>query len=182
MNGDSIKDCLAVLFCLRAVYTDVRTHKVENVWILCCLILTLGAVLCTDGNGGAWRLADSLGGGFLPLFLLGPFFRIRAIGAGDLKLLSVLGLLYGSRDSFNILVLTFVFAGITALWTLVRFRLKGDRTEKSRRDYLVNYVRQSVRRGRMAPYRREGFHRENMHMTIYILAAVLAKTALYGVH
>uniref|UniRef100_I5ATT0 Flp pilus assembly protein, protease CpaA n=1 Tax=Eubacterium cellulosolvens (strain ATCC 43171 / JCM 9499 / 6) TaxID=633697 RepID=I5ATT0_EUBC6 len=130
------------------------------------------------------------GGGFLPLVVLLPFFCIRALGAGDLKLLAVLGLLYGIRDSGCCLALTFVFAAVAALGKLlwisvaeVRERRQsafknagesrsGEGVGRERLEYLWDYLRQVACGGEIRSYRRAGFHRENLHMTVYMLAAV----------
>jgi Flp pilus assembly protein protease CpaA len=191
----AVKNALAVFFCLRAVYTDLQSHKVENSWILCCLTLALGYRLCSGSSAGTAggmvdRLADGLACGFLPLVVLFPFFCIRALGAGDLKLLAVLGLLYGIRDSGRCLALTFGFAAVAALGKLlwisvaeVRERRQrafknageirsGESVGRERLEYMWDYLRRAACGGEFRSYRRAGFHRENLHMTVYMLAAV----------
>jgi Flp pilus assembly protein protease CpaA len=181
MEGAGTAELLAVVFCLRAVYTDLRTHKVENAWILCCLFLAAAYRICRIREDGPAGICDAGIGGMLPLLFLGFFFQIGAIGAGDLKLLAVLGILFGRSGIRQCMVRTFLAAAAAALFRMVRPLSEAVKeTGKSRKEifgaercrYLAEYFRTAADRKKTGLYRGSGFHREHMHMTVYILAAV----------
>jgi len=109
-----------------AVY-DMRYRRIPN-WLN-----VIGAVLGLAIN--AWLIADgrpwpglifSLKGlamGFGVYFVL---YALRAMGAGDVKLMAAVGALVGWEDWFGIFVLTAIIGGVSALvLALLRGRLKN---------------------------------------------------------
>ena len=78
--------------------------------------------------------------GALPFLMFGMFlFRFRVMGAGDGKLMAVIGGYLGIRDGFYAVALG-VLAG--AVWSLWRFRQPGLAAE--RLGYLQGYARAVV--------------------------------------
>ena len=113
-----------VLFVLLAisVITDIRRRRIPNMLVLVGLGLGLvfqfalpsgGGLLHPDG--GAIGLLAALAGiavGFATLF---PLYLLRAMGAGDVKLMMMVGAFLGPQQTFGAVVLTFAAGGVLAL-------------------------------------------------------------------
>ncbi|MDI3295863.1 A24 family peptidase [Janthinobacterium tructae] len=112
---------LAVLLLL-AVYHDVRSRRIPNRLVLAgalagLLLNTLlppGAGLLTAAPGalGFW---PALGGLALGLALLMPMYAIKALGAGDVKLMAMVGAFVGPQTVFFCLLSSLLAGGVLAL-------------------------------------------------------------------
>src|SRR5262249_22109493 len=75
-----------------AAVCDVRTRRIPN-------LLTFGgatcALVCHGLLGGTTGLAMSIGGWLLGIALFFPFFALRGLGGGDVKLLCAFGACLG---------------------------------------------------------------------------------------
>ena len=113
-----------VLVALLAVTSaiDVRTRRIPNALTFptVALGLALGGVF-----GGLDGLRDSTMGAGLGVAMLFPFFVLRWMGAGDVKLLMAVGALKGPEFVFFACLWSGVFGGAFALFGLVRSRRLG---------------------------------------------------------
>ncbi len=101
-----------------AVYTDLRWRKVQN-------FLTFGAmgagiflqVVMRGWDGGR----NSIIGLVIGFILLFPFFILRGVGAGDLKLMAAIGAIMGYIFVLSVFGYTMIlFAGFCAAFLLYR--------------------------------------------------------------
>ena len=115
---------LASLLCALtvAVFTDLRTGKVHNLLILTGLLVALAFhIIAAQGDGilqasgGAIRLLPALGGIAVGFAALLPLYLLRAMGAGDVKLMMMVGAFLGPLQTFGVVVLTFAAGGVLAL-------------------------------------------------------------------
>jgi len=115
---------LAILLGLlaAAVFADLRTRRIPNSLLLVGLLATTvinvmavpGAEIF-DGLDGAIGFLPSMGGiavGFAALF---PLYALRAMGAGDVKLMMTIGAFLGPMQTFGVVVLTFAAGGVLAI-------------------------------------------------------------------
>ena len=159
------EEYLAVILMLPAIDSDLRAEKVENSWLLVSAALIAAMKLIRHG----WEALPGMAGGFvIPVILLWPLFRIRALGAGDSKLLAVLGLMMGPRDILCCLIRTFLAGGVIAVPVLL---FSGIGEERLR--YLTGYVEHSLKTGVLPPYRKEGCTPGHIHMTVPVFLSVL---------
>ncbi|MDO4323007.1 MAG: prepilin peptidase [Lachnospiraceae bacterium] len=69
---------------------------------------------------GAMGLLLFLGGVFLPILLFGGFYYFRMIGAGDIKLMCVMGGFLGPSDCFACITAAILFGGMISLAIILR--------------------------------------------------------------
>jgi prepilin peptidase CpaA len=103
---------LTLLFALlaAAVWHDVRARRIPNALVFpgALAALVLHAV---SGTG----VGQALGGLALGLAFLLPMYALRLMGAGDVKLLAMVGAFVGAAHIFTIGLVTLAAGGVLAL-------------------------------------------------------------------
>jgi prepilin peptidase CpaA len=123
MNPDVLLLLGALAIAIVAAIVDVQQHRIPN-WLTYPAML--GALLLRSfffgwRGAGAALLGCVLAGGIVLLFS-----RLRAIGAGDLKLLAALGALVGAHDALVMLLATAIAGGVLAmLYAACRAQLRA---------------------------------------------------------
>ncbi|SHN42686.1 prepilin peptidase CpaA [Duganella sacchari] len=112
---------LCVLLAL-AVWNDLRTRRIPNALVFGGAVL--GLILNTalpPGDGlfiqvfGGIGFLKALAGLAVGLLLLLPMYAMRALGAGDVKLLAMIGAFVGPGAVTGIWLLTLLAGGVLAL-------------------------------------------------------------------
>lgn len=106
----------SVLFAVLIVasVSDCRTYKIPN-W------LTGGGVLFGLGYSLVVPFSPytaflwALGGLLVGFVMMVPLYAIRAMGAGDVKLMAMIGTFLGVQDTFFAVIATFIVGGIAAI-------------------------------------------------------------------
>lgn len=140
-------EVVLILVVLVAAVYDVRYRRIPN-W-LSLSGAAIGLALNTFLYQGISGLIFSLKGlvvGFGAYFLL---YALRAMGAGDVKLMGAVGSLVGWEDWFGIFLVTAIIGGILALIVVL---LRG-RVKKT--FWNVGYIFGEMRHGRPAYINRE---------------------------
>ncbi|WP_332671064.1 A24 family peptidase [Aromatoleum sp.] len=120
-----------------SVFIDLGTRKVPNLLILAGILAALAFHVVADSgrgilvaSGGAIGLFPSVAGiavGFAALF---PLYALRAMGAGDVKLMMMVGAFLGPMNTLGAVVLTFLTGGVLAvvmaLWQRSFRQLAGN--------------------------------------------------------
>jgi prepilin peptidase CpaA len=103
---------LLVAIVVTACVFDLRTRRIPNV-------LTFGAAACALVFAGATRGVDGLGwslaGWGVAVVLFLPFFLLRGLGAGDVKLLGAVGAWLGPSGALSLGFFTAMAGGVMAL-------------------------------------------------------------------
>jgi prepilin peptidase CpaA len=105
-----------------AVWNDVRARRIPNKLILAGtasalllhLLVPAGAGLFSTPAGGQ-GLMFSLTGFGAGLLLLLPFYALRALGAGDVKLMAMVGAFIGPAGVLGATLLSMLAGGVLAL-------------------------------------------------------------------
>ncbi len=107
---------LAALVVAAAVF-DVRTHKIPNALNLAGILAGFTAGLALDGMAGLKRAGLGFALGFGVYFAM---YLLRAMGAGDVKLMAAVGSIVGPGNWFALFVFTSVLGGILALGLVIQ--------------------------------------------------------------
>ncbi|CDX42828.1 Peptidase A24A prepilin type IV [Mesorhizobium plurifarium] len=104
---------VATLLLGRVAWIDFSTQKISNRDVLLLLCLGLGAIHFQSLQAGSWlEMGISALGGLILFAALFPFWLLRKMGAGDVKLMSVTPFLVGGSNlaAFSVLLLVFAIA------------------------------------------------------------------------
>ena len=106
-----------VVVAIVACVCDLRTRRIPNA-------LTFGAALAAAGfhvvTGGATGLMASAAGWLLGIALFFPFFALRGMGGGDVKLLGALGAWLGPTAVFHVGLYSAIAGGVIGALVAVR--------------------------------------------------------------
>ncbi|MDQ9168909.1 prepilin peptidase [Oxalobacteraceae bacterium R-40] len=106
-----------------AAITDLAQRKIPNVLIVWGLGTSLMLQVFLPIHGSAWHWLSGCITGFA-LFL--PFYVVRGMGAGDVKLMAAVGSFAGPLLTFKIALATFIIGGILSLAVaLIKRNLRG---------------------------------------------------------
>jgi prepilin peptidase CpaA len=97
---------------LAAAAFDLRTHKIPNLLNLAGVVAGFAAGFALDGPAGLRRAGLGFALGFAVYFAL---YLLRAMGAGDVKLMAAVGSIAGPGNWFVVFVYTSVLGGLLAL-------------------------------------------------------------------
>ncbi|TPK99058.1 MULTISPECIES: prepilin peptidase [unclassified Mesorhizobium] len=109
---------LAILLLGRIAWIDFSTQRIPNRDVLLLLCLGLGVLQFQSLQTHSWLDMGLSAFGSVALFLaLFPFWLLRKIGAGDVKLMSVTPFLIGGSNLavFSILLLVFAVAAAVVI-------------------------------------------------------------------
>lgn len=99
-----------------AAYTDLRTMKISNKWVGFFLVAGLGMRFVLDGHIGAVIALTGALAGFMPFIIL---YRFGAVGAGDVKLFTAVGVWAGIWMTLYGAMYAVLFAGVAGCVVLV---------------------------------------------------------------
>ena len=143
-----------------AALMDIQRAKVDNGWLLFCVLVSLFTRI--------WKMdVSSLGswicGLLVPILILGILFIFRMLGAGDIKLLSVIGSMIGPTKILNCISYSFLIGAVISAAL-----------------YLLHYISVYFKTGKREPYYKSGMPLENFHFTVPIfLSALLYAGGVY---
>ncbi len=115
-----------------AALTDIFYEKVPNAVIVGGIVLGIAYRLLI----GEFAPVEMLCGFICPILLFWPLFLLRAMGAGDIKLMSVMGLFLGWRAMLCAVGAAIVFAACMSLYKGLK-----EGILKKRFGYFVQYFR-----------------------------------------
>ena len=156
---------LMIAVSLSAVFMDFLMEKVKTELILTGLAAAIVCRLLEEGVYGG----ISFGAGvMIPILLLFPLFYFRMIGAGDIKLLSVLGGISGIRGSLMIMGSSLALGAVLSLAFLISCGSLQERIS-----YFISYTKDTVLTGEKKPYLKKGKNPENVHFTVPVFLGTM---------
>ena len=145
-----------------AAATDIRTGKVRN-WLI-CLGMISGALfrIWELGIRGLFLSAMQI---IFPVIVLFLLFLMRALGAGDIKLFSMLGSIWNFRILCYCMFFSFLTGAVISL-----MKLLYQKNLFVRLHYFCRYIKISLETGKMNVYDWQSDGKQN---TIYFSVAIL---------
>lgn len=161
INGRPLNMCVTVLVLLIASSMDIVSDKIKN--YLIAVGLAAGIILWIPQMSAA-SLREILTGIVLPVFICWIPFLMHALGAGDIKLLSVVGCLNGG-DVVYCIVLSFLSAAFFSFCRLVARKQLWTSLISCYR-----YFQQILSDGYITPYpgRYEPGHRIHFSLAVFV--------------
>jgi len=111
-----------------AVIMDYKYFKIPNSFNLWGLISAIFLNLFLEGQYNLYSMAIGL---LMPFLLLYPVFIIGGIGAGDVKLLCVIGIVLGMKSSMIFTVYCFLIAGIIGILKLLFIKIRSEKNKRN---------------------------------------------------
>ena len=161
----SFETKMALLFSAGAVCTDLLYHKVPNNWIFLGFFTGLACKLGRFGIKGIFSFSEGM---LIPFCLLFPLFLFRMMGAGDIKLLTVLGGFLGRAEILEGMFCIFLLGAVLSAAFLITC---GNVAERFR--YFCDYMAGFGAGNGITPYGKQGSCVENMHFTVPILLGLM---------
>ncbi|MCC2973082.1 prepilin peptidase [Massilia sp. IC2-476] len=116
-------DTLLLLLVAAAAINDLVSRRIPNLLLLAGLVGAL--VLHAISPDPAGALLACLGGALLGLLLFLPFYLLRSMAAGDVKMMATVGAFTGPAVAFHIAIIAWCAGGVMALAIIVfRGRLR----------------------------------------------------------
>lgn len=107
-------------FVITAVVTDIKSGKISNRLILTGLGVSFIRRLLKEGGVGLLTGVIQIS---LPVIVLYLFFLIGALGAGDIKLFSLIGGFVNLKELITCMIAAFVLG---AVWSVVKMLVNGS--------------------------------------------------------
>lgn len=105
---------LGFLFC--AVYTDMRQTRISNRLIVFGLFIGFVFRLWSEGSMGVLFYVVNI---FIPVIFLFLLFQMRALGAGDIKLFSMLGAFISTEQLLKLMALAFCIGALLGICKII---------------------------------------------------------------
>jgi prepilin peptidase CpaA len=123
MQIEQYRDALLLLMVSIAAVNDLATRRIPNSLLLAGLTGALFLHALSAEPGAA--LLSAFGGTLVGLAIFLPFYLVRGMAAGDVKMMAVIGFFTGPAEAFQIAVFTWCAGGAMALFlVLLRSRLR----------------------------------------------------------
>ena len=115
-----------VLLLLAVTQQDIRGYRIPNKLVLVGVVLGVALnALLPSGWGfnsaipGGLGWLEALKGFGVGLVVLLPMYWLRAMGAGDVKLMAMVGAFLGPGDLLGVVLATFIAGGVIAIVMVV---------------------------------------------------------------
>lgn len=132
-----------VLVLFFASFWDYKKGKIPNLLIVIGFIYGWMRIFYYE------NFLTHIAGIVFPILILYPFFKIGTIGAGDIKLFSLVGCYISFMESLYCMFLAFA---IGAVVSFVAMRKAGNFTDRN--SYLITYLKKSLSRNQFRYYYR----------------------------
>ncbi len=153
--------CFCLMLLSIGAVMDIQSFQISNRLIVSGLFLGLFLQILESGVKGASVFLLNVS---VPVILFYLLFLIHALGAGDIKLFSMIGGIWGFQILCKIIAVSFLVGAVMSLYKLLRHR-----NLISRLLVLKSYVCQVIRTGSLSEYPQEFQENHVIHFSIAIL-------------
>ena len=167
ISVETTKTVLIITQLAISVITDVKCYKVKNSMIL--FFLLAGAAFLISSVSHHVLLLNLLGL-LVPFIVLMPFYMLKMLGAGDIKLFCSIGFLLGFKDILYSIMYSYLFGLILAVIIMLARDNFAARFKR-----LFNYLKFSILTMSILPYDDLSIQSDGrMHFTIPIAMGTIA--------
>ncbi|MBQ2406511.1 MAG: prepilin peptidase [Lachnospiraceae bacterium] len=125
-----------LIFLVIIAFVDIKSFRIPNVLILAgTLTGTIMTLMSYEAKDVFKRVISAL----IIFSVFYPFFLMRGIGAGDIKLFAMSALYFDGNRIFIYIALTMVIAGIISIAKMIIFE-----ESRMRLKYLITYLRKTA--------------------------------------
>lgn len=159
---------MKILICVLiiAVLVDILSYRIPNLWI--GIGMAAGCVL-TVADGGMILLGQTLLQVVIGFAVFYPFYLIKGLGAGDIKLFMMVGCYIRGASYLHCLLTAFLLAGIWAM-----LKMLWQQESRQRLYYLGRYCKKVAMTGVLDEYRVDkGNPKSVIRLSIPVLCSVL---------
>lgn len=151
---------------------DLKEYKVKNWLIMLGLICS---VICLDRP--VWKnvFPNWIFGVLTPIIICFPIFSLGAMGAADIKLISIIGGFYTISFSIKVLFLSILIGGILSIGKMWYYKSFYQRIK-----YFIHYIKYFDRKNPYYDSERDG-KKCVIHFTIPILVSTLISKYIWFV-
>ncbi len=139
-----VRDLILTLVLVPSVIGDCLEYRIRNPIILVGLLFGLLYQIITFNLYG---FQNWLSGCILPILILGILFLVKVLGAGDIKLFSVIGGFYGSHFVLRTIVVSFIIGALLSIIQLIRYGNLVNRLQ-----YLAKFISECFREKELRSY------------------------------
>jgi prepilin peptidase CpaA len=139
-----VREIILILVLIPSVIGDCLEYRIRNPIIIFGLLLSLFYQITIAKMNG---LHNWLLGCILPILILGILFLVKVLGAGDIKLFSVIGGFCGPRFVLRAIVVSFVIGALLSIIQIIRYRSLMNRLQ-----YLAKFISKSFSEKERKPY------------------------------
>lgn len=157
-------------YLMAAAVEDVRCSKVSNVLIFLGYLISVIYQCIIRRNIFMW-----LTGVFVPVLVLFVLFYFKMLGAGDIKILSVLGGFYGWNQSLKLFCIALLYG---ALWSVIKLMIYHN--VKERFIYFIQYLSVLWSTGKRVAYRTESSDEKRYTIPFTVTILMAYGTCLLG--
>lgn len=148
-----------------AVFFDILYQKIPNRLIMAGLIMGLLYQIRHSGISGFLIYGA---GAILPVMILGILYFFRMMGAGDIKLLCVMGSFLGPVTGFLCILYTFLIGGVISAVLLLKRQILIRRIT-----YFQNYVTRYLQTKQWSPYMEKDDRDSQFYFSIPVFLSLL---------
>lgn len=170
-GGFILKYIVIFLILIIATIQDFRCSKISNILVILGYCVSFIYQVVYEVHFLLW-----LHGILLPIVILFLLFYLKMLGAGDIKLLSVLGGFIGGKDSLQVFIWA-LFIG--AIWSILK--LVYCRNVRERLEYFYQYICYFLQNYSRIPYRTTNANEKSytIHFSFAILLAYVGYYLVY---
>lgn len=103
--------CVLTIIC---IFTDIKSYRVSNKCLGIFIVMAIGLMVVDYKDAIGYLL-----GTIFPLVILWPVYKLKGLGAGDVKMLGVLGAFLGASRIMKIIWISLVAGGIMAAGKII---------------------------------------------------------------
>lgn len=119
-----MRETIVILLLLAASLYDMKERKIPNFLILVGWLLALIFRFLQEGRTGILSCVLAV---FITVTVCFPVFLLRAVGAGDIKLLTLISAMHGWKHLLQTTIIWLILAGALSVVILIRNHLVAER-------------------------------------------------------